>query len=66
LACGALGVPGEQKPKALAVGPKVGGRISVAAVVNAVPEKLSQSASTLRDKTTDGRVCLPSSALPEL
>jgi len=27
--------------------------------------QLSQSASSLRDKTTDGRVCLPSSALPE-
>jgi len=26
--------------------------------------KLSQSASTLRDKTLAGRVCLPSSALP--
>ena len=26
--------------------------------------QLSQSASSLRDKTTDGRVCLPSSALP--
>ena len=28
--------------------------------------QLSQSASSLRDKTTDGRVCLPSSALPGL
>src|SRR5207302_8490277 len=28
--------------------------------------QLSQSASCLRDKTTDGRVCLPSSALPGL
>ena len=28
--------------------------------------ELGLSASTLRDKTTDGRVCLPSSALPEL
>ena len=27
--------------------------------------KLGQSASSLRNKTTDGRVCLPSSALPE-
>ena len=27
--------------------------------------KLSQSASSLRDKTLTGRVCLPSSALPE-
>jgi len=26
----------------------------------------ADSASSLRDKTTDGRVCLPSSALPEL
>ena len=28
--------------------------------------ELGLSASTLWDKTTDGRVCLPSSALPEL
>jgi hypothetical protein len=28
--------------------------------------KLGLSASTLWDKTTDGRVCLPGSALPEL
>ena len=27
--------------------------------------QLRQSASTLRDKTPDGRVCLPGSALPE-
>src|SRR5882724_3156710 len=38
---------------------------SFSATVTAA-RKLSRSASTLRDKTPDGRVCLPSSALPEL
>src|SRR6266404_4368917 len=37
---------------------------SFSATVTAA-RKLSRSASTLRDKTPDGRVCLPSSALPE-